>query len=61
MKTPYNEKTVTLKLKRIDVCNLLLATTALSDGENREHWKVLHDKLKEILEEFDDKNFDNAE
>lgn len=53
----HNEKTVTLKLKRIDVCNLLLATTALSDGENREHWKVLHDKLKQILDEFDEKNF----
>ena len=59
MKTPHNEKTVTLKLKRRDVCNLLLATTALSEGENREHWRVLHDKLKEILDDFDEKN--NAE
>lgn len=52
----HNEKTVILKLKRIDVCNLLLATTALSDGENREHWKVLHDKLEQILDEFDEKH-----
>jgi hypothetical protein len=53
----HNEKTVTLKLKRIDVCNLLIACTALSDGEHREHWKLLHDKLEQILVDFDEKNF----
>lgn len=58
MNTPLNQRTVTLKLKRIDVCNLMLATTALSEGENREHWRVLHDKLKEILDDFDAKNAD---
>lgn len=58
MKTPLNQMTVTLRLKRIDVCNLLLATTSLSEGENREHWKVLHNKLKEILDEFDAKIVD---
>ena len=57
MKTPHNEKTVTLKLKRIEVCNLMMACTALSQEENREHWKELHDKLKQILKDFDDKNF----
>lgn len=57
MKTPHNEKTVTLKLKRIEVCNLMMACTALSQGDNREHWKHLHDKLKQILKDFDDKNF----
>lgn len=58
MKTPLNQKTVTLKLKRIEVCNLLIACTALSDGEHREHWKELHDKLEEILNEFDERNFE---
>ena len=58
MNTPLNQRTVTLKLKRIDVCNLLLATTSLSEDENREHWKALHDKLKEILDDFDAKNAD---
>lgn len=58
MNTPLNQRTVTLKLKRIDVCNLLLATTSLSEGENREHWRALHDKLKEILDDFDAKNAD---
>jgi hypothetical protein len=56
MKPMLNEKIISLKLKRIDVCNLMLATTSLSQGENREHWKELHDKLKQILDEFDEKN-----
>lgn len=56
MKTPHNLKTITMKLKRIDVCNLLMATSLLSDGENREHWRELYEKLKEILEDFDQKN-----
>lgn len=56
MKTPHNYKTVTMKLKRIDVCNLLLATSILSDGEDRKHWKELHDKIKATLDDFDEKN-----
>ena len=59
LKTPLNQKTVTLKLKRIEVCNLMMACTELSQGENREHWRALHDKLKAILTEFDEKNNDD--
>lgn len=55
-KTPHNQKTITLKLKRIEVLNLATACLALSDGENREHWKELHQKLKEIIKDFDEKN-----
>lgn len=58
MKTPYNEKTVTLKVKRIELCDLILACTSLSQGERRTKWKILHDKLKQVLEEFDEKNFE---
>ena len=61
MKTTLNGKTVTLKLKRIEVCNLMLACTALSQEENREHWNELHDKLMQIINEFDEKNFDYYE
>lgn len=50
---PLNEKTVTLKLKRIDVCNLILATNALADDVDAEKWKLLHDKLRQILDDFD--------
>lgn len=53
----YNEKIVTLKLKRIDVCDLLLATTIIKQDSGAEKWKNLHDKLKVILEDFDKKNF----
>lgn len=55
MKT-LNERTVTLKLKRIDVCNLLLATTILSQNSDASKWKRLHYELKQILNEFDEKN-----
>ena len=51
-----NEKTVTLKLKRIEVCDLLIATTSLKHSSGAEKWSRLHDKLKEILEEFDEKH-----
>jgi hypothetical protein len=59
MKTPHNAKIVTLKLKRIDVCDLLLATTALKHETKAEKWERLHDKLTQILEDFDAKNFDD--
>lgn len=55
MKT-LNERTVTLKLKRIDVCNLLIACTCLSHESKAEKWQRIHDELKEILNEFDSKN-----
>lgn len=57
MYTPHNQKTVTLKLKRIDICDLLLACTLISAESNAQKWDKLHDKLATILEEFDEKNF----
>lgn len=56
-RTPLNEKTVTVKMKRIDLCNLMLACTALDDAtdENTTKWAKLHDQLKEILDDFDSK------
>lgn len=58
MFTIYNQKTVTLKLTRHDVCDLLLACSALdkSTDENTKKWNELHDKLKDILDDFDSKN-----
>ena len=58
--TPLNQKTVTCKLKRIEVCDLLIACTAISsavkeDGETGQKWDNLHDKLKQILDDFDKK------
>ena len=52
-----NEMTVTLKLKRIEVCDLLLACTCVSDAApGSKKWDELHDKLEKILDEFDAKH-----
>lgn len=55
MFTPLNQKTVTIKIKRIDVCDLLLACSAIDKSTDGTKWKDLHDKLKAILDEFDSK------
>lgn len=52
----YNQKTMTVKLERIDVCDLLLACTALKQETDAKKWGDLHDKLKTALEAFDEKN-----
>lgn len=56
-KTPSNMKTVTLKVRRIELCDLLLACTALDNASSEKvtKWAKLHDKLKEILDDFDGK------
>lgn len=56
MKTPHNYKTVTLKLNRIEVCDLILATALLKYESKAEKWGLLHGKLKAILEDFDEKH-----
>lgn len=54
--TPLNSRTVTVKIKRIELCDLLLACTALSDAtESTKKWNDLHEKLKKILDDFDAK------
>ena len=52
--TPLNMKTVTLKLKRIEVCDLMLACAVIMDSPGSgSKWEVLHNKLKGILDDFD--------
>lgn len=50
-----NDMTVNVEIKRIELCDLLLATLAAqkcaNDGGMK--WMRLHDKLKNILDEFD--------
>lgn len=53
----YNERTVTLKLKRIDVCDLLLALTVVAESSDAKKWDFLHNKVEKILEAFDEENF----
>ena len=55
-----NEKTVTAKLKRIDLCDLMLACTCVSEnlkdaGQPAEKWDALHDKIRAIIDDFDAK------
>lgn len=54
----YNQRTVTMKLKRIEVCDLLIALTATADDSESKKWGALHDKVAAILDEFDKNNFD---
>lgn len=45
---------MTIKLKRIEVCDLMLACTVLSDAtEDEKKWEDLHEKLKEMIDRFD--------
>lgn len=52
-----NEMTVNAKLKRIEICDLMMACTAaqFGAGDGGKKWEDLHDKLKGILKEFDKK------
>ena len=58
--TPVNQKTVSIKLKRRYVVDLMLACAEIQDaaqksGESGEKWAYLHDTLKEQLNAFDAK------
>ena len=48
-----NHRTMTLKLSRHEVCDLLIALVATKDASNAEHWSELHDKIKSMLADFD--------
>ena len=51
-----NEKTYTLKISRIELCDLLIACTAASEESGAKKWDELHAKLMEQLEAQDAKN-----
>ena len=57
MNDSLNEKTVTLKVKRIDLVNILIGLNSISIdvGEASTKWSKLHDKLRAKLDEFDAK------
>ena len=54
----YNQKTIKMELKRIEICDLLIACTALMHETGADKWEELHDKLSNILADFDDKHID---
>ena len=62
--TPANQRTVTIKLKRRYVADLLLAClrcaeAAKDGGESGTKWDYLHDTLREQLDAFDKKLEEN--
>lgn len=54
-----NEMAMDIKLKRIEICDLMMACTCAeySANDGGEKWARLHDKLEQMLDEFDAENF----
>lgn len=56
--TPLNQRTVSLKLKRGELCDLMLACSSIESAAvegGTQKWSALHEKLKAILDAFDAK------
>lgn len=53
-----NEMQVDVKIKRIELCDILLAVSAVSHDSKAPKWELLYAKLYNILEVFDKENFD---
>ena len=49
----HNSRTVTLRLERRDVCDLLLALTLVAGESDATKWRKLHDRIKGVLDSFD--------
>lgn len=54
----YNELDVSVTLQRIDLCDILLALTFTAQHSDAQKWSVLHDKVRDLLHDFDDANFE---
>ena len=55
----YNQRTMTVKLNRIEVVDLLIACNFVIDDlgeEDAKKWKELQDKIEKQLDAFDLKN-----
>lgn len=50
-----NNRTMTLKLTRRDVCDILIALTATKEANDGQRWDEVHAKVKLALTEFDKK------
>lgn len=52
-----NQRIVTVKITRKELCNLMLACTCAKHnaGDDGAKWAALHDTLKEQLDAFDEK------
>jgi hypothetical protein len=48
-----NHRMMTLKLTRMDVCNILIALAATKEANDGQRWDEVHEKVKLALMEFD--------
>lgn len=54
----YNELEVSVVLQRIDLCDILIALTFTAQHSDAQKWSVLHDKVNDLLRDFDDNNYE---
>lgn len=52
----YNERTINASLKRIDLCDLMIACTVCEMQTGAKKWSDLHDKVEKIISAFDKAN-----
>lgn len=48
-----NQRTISTNLKRIDLCDLMIACTVLETETGAKKWGELHDKIETIIAKFD--------
>ena len=53
-----NNKDYAITIKRIDLCDLLIACTVCGEASGAEKWEALHDKLEALLLTLDANNRD---
>lgn len=49
----FNERTIKTNFKRIDLCDLMIACTMLEIETGAKKWSDLHDKIENLVSEFD--------
>lgn len=49
-----NNIKTTLQLRRVDICDLMIACTAAKRASGAKKWDELHDELKRQLDELDE-------
>lgn len=60
-----NEKNMTVTMKRIDICDMMLACTIITqrleaEGHTAKKWRRLHAQLKAALDSFDAEHKERA-
>lgn len=54
----YNQKNVQMNLRRIDICDLEIACSMMAQETGADKWFDLHEKLANILADFDEKHIE---